>query len=273
MGITVRALSVMEQAVPVKAVLNNQPNRLPEGVFISGISDVEWSDGSVSQGVKHPGCVYYIDTGDYKIVVDTGAGDIELLSAFRRKRGDVFYLRDEPHWRLEAQLGRLGVSPDEIDIVINTHLHWDHIGGYTLFKHAKFYIQKDEIPYGLGTPAYAPHYYSSMRSCVTDIADRIVVVDGHSHIADGVELWKLGGHTPGSQAVAVRTDKGTVALAADVIPKYENWNYSWPGPAGNFWSLAELVQAQEWLMRNADIVIPGHDWKVWDLYPDGIIAA
>ncbi|WP_373893745.1 N-acyl homoserine lactonase family protein [Virgibacillus sp. CBA3643] len=272
MSITIKALYVSEQAVPVKAVLNNIGSNHPDGITINNISPVEWSDGTVSDGVKHPSSVYYIDNGTKKIIVDTGVGDVLRIKETREKRGDVFYIHSKPEWDLETQLNELGVTPDDIDIVINTHLHWDHIGENSLFKKAKFYVQKDEIPYALKAPGYAPHYFDSMRSCVTDIADQLVLLDGDAGITDGVDVWKVGGHSPGSQVVAVKTDKGVVALTADVIPKYDNWNHDWPGPAGNIWNLTELVQAHQTLKQKADIVIPGHDWRVWEVYEDGIIG-
>ncbi len=90
------------------------------------------------------------------------------------------------------------------------------------FRTSTIYVQKDEIPYALKAPAYAPHYFDSMRSCVVDIVDQLVLLDGDVGITDGVEVWKVGGHSPGSQVVTVKTEKGIVALAADVIPKYDN---------------------------------------------------
>lgn len=272
MNIKIKAFYVAEMAIPVKAVLNNLGNKVPEEVTIGNVADVEWSDGTVSKGVKHPASVYYIDNGKEKIIVDSGPGDLQRIRETREKRGDVFYIDTKLEWDLQTQLENAGVNPDDIDIVINTHLHWDHIGENTLFKNAKFYIQKDEIPYALQAPSYAPHYFGSMRNCLTDIASQIVFLDGDSNIAEGVDVWKVGGHTPGCQTVAVKTEKGVVALAADVIAKYENLEYDWPGPAGNIWNLTELVQAHQLLRKNADIVIPGHDWRVWDVFEGGVIG-
>src|SRR5699024_10453864 len=128
------------------AVLNNMGNNLPVGMSINNISTVEWSDGTSSEGVKHPASVYYIDNGKHKILVDTGVGDVQRIKNTREKRGDVFYLYSHPDWSLEKQLNDIGVTTGDIDIVINTHLHWDHIGENSLFKNATFYVQKDEIP-------------------------------------------------------------------------------------------------------------------------------
>ena len=53
---------------------------------------------------------------------------------------------------------------------------------------------------------------------------------------------------------------------------YENWNYDWPGPAGNVWDLGELARAHATLRRKADIIVPGHDWRFWEVHPGGIVG-
>ena len=271
MGISVHALPVAEMAVPVGAVLSNLGGIVPPDISIHGITKVEWSDGTITDGVKHPGCVYYIEGAAKTILVDTGVGDFDRIRAVRQRRGDRFYLASKPEWGLAAQLKGLGLEPDDIEIVVSTHLHWDHIGGNALFRRARFYAQKDDVPLALTGPRYAPHFFREMASCITNVAGSLVLLDGDAEIVPGVEVWKVGGHTPGSQIVAVQTDKGVVALANDVINKYENLEYDWPGPTGNMWNMDDLLRAYARLKRQAMIVIPGHDWKVWDRYPGGKI--
>ncbi len=268
----IHVLCIAEMAIPLKAVFNNLSDHIPNGMTISGITDVEWSDGTVTKGVKHPGCVYYFETGEHKILVDTGVGDFDLIRKLRIERGDRFYLVDKPEWDLVHQLAELGIRPDDIDIVILTHLHWDHVGSNELFKQARFYVQKDDIPYALAAPTYAPHFFEPVSRYIKNISNRICLLDGDAKIVDGVEVWHVGGHTPGSQVVALKTEGGLVVLTADVIPKYDNWDYDWPGPAGNIWNLSEVVSAHALVRRRADIIVPGHDWKVWDIYPGGVIG-
>ena len=272
MKMSVTALCLMELAVPTKAIFNNLGNHLPAGIEIHGRTQVDWSDGSTSEGVKHPGCAYLIRTDDRRILVDTGIGHLkQQLVAFRKARGDIFYLRQEPEWALDVQLQRFGLTPDDIDTVIMTHLHYDHLGGMPLFNNARFYVQKDELPFAFMTPRYAPFYFECMRESLIAVSDRLIVVEGDQQVVPGIELWKLGGHSPGSQAVALRTGHGTVVLAADVIPKYENWDHDWPGAAGNIWNMDEQLRAHERLRKEADLLVPGHDWRVWEFHQDGVI--
>jgi glyoxylase-like metal-dependent hydrolase (beta-lactamase superfamily II) len=245
---------------------------IPADISIHGITKVEWSDGSVTDGVKHPGCVYCIEGVGKRILVDTGVGDFDRVRAIRTRRGDRFYLKSKPEWDLVTQLKALGIEPNDVEIVISTHLHWDHIGGNTFFPRARFYVQKDDVPLALAGPRYAPHFFQEMAGCITAVADRLVLLDGDAEIVSGVEVWKVGGHSPGSQVVILHTEKGTVALAGDVINKYENLKYDWPGATGNMWNIDELLRAHARLKREAHIVIPGHDWRVWDNFPEGRIT-
>lgn len=272
MDVKVKAMHVAELAVPVKAVLNNLGNNFPEHVVIHNITDVEWIDGSVTKGVKHPSCCFLIQDHGVNILVDTGVGDGAKLISTRKKRGDIFYYHSKPEWALEKQLLDQGLTVNDIDIVINTHLHWDHVGSNYLFTKSKFYIQKDEIPFAINAPPYAAHYFPEYREFTTSVMDRTVLIDGDARISENVSVWKIGGHSPGSQAVVINSQLGKIILAADAIPKYENWDYDWPGPAGNIWNLTELIQAHHRLKTQADILIPGHDWGVWERFKDGWIV-
>lgn len=272
MSVHVRCLPVCEVAFPVKAILNNLGEHLPHDVSIEGVTEVAWSDGTTSEGVKGPGCVYYIETNQQKIVVDTGVGDFDLVRSIRQRRGDRFYLQQRSEWDLSLQLRGLGTDPADIATVISTHLHWDHVGGNRLFRNARFYVQAADLQLARTAPRYAPHFFKELARCTLDVSDRLVVLEGNACIAPGIEVWKVGGHTPGSQVVAIESDRGLIVLAGDVISRYENWDYEWPGPMGNMWSLRELVNAIALLKARSAVVIPSHDWKVWQRFPGGIIV-
>lgn len=270
MGVTIRILAVGEQAIPLAATYNNIGTYAKELEAIGGKTSVEWSDGTTGAGVKHCCCVYLFESAGRRYLVDTGVGDFEKVRGIRVARGDKFYLRElEP---LEKQLAGLGLRPDDIDVVVNTHLHWDHVGGNRLFPRARFFMPADDIPYALEAPAWAPHFFPGMRDCVVDVADRLTAVRGEVMLDDNVRIVQLGGHTPGSMVPLVKTGVGVVALTGDIICKYENWENNWIGPAGNIWNLGELMKAFDTLRLRADVVIPGHDWRVFDRHPGGIVG-
>ncbi|HLL49394.1 MAG TPA: MBL fold metallo-hydrolase, partial [Thermomicrobiales bacterium] len=95
-------------------------------------------------------------------------------------------------------------------------------------------------------------------------------IDGDLRVTDGVSLKKLGGHTPGSQAILVDTDAGRVCLSGDLFYFYLNWELNWP--VGSFFDLNELMRAYAWMNANADIIVPQHDWKFFELYPEGWVG-
>lgn len=271
MSVSIKALVNTEMAIPVKAVFHNMSEFDPVRKDIGMITEVQWSDGTVSEGIKHCGCVYLIQDGDKKILVDTGVGDFANIIDVRMRRGDKFYLKEVAS--VTDKLADMNISPDDIDMVINTHLHWDHCGGNKYFTKAKFYIPEADVALALTAPCWAPHFFSEMRSCVTDIADRAILVNDGIHVTDNIRLVRLGGHTPGSLGVLADTkERGTVALAGDVVCKYENLNHDWIGPSGNIWNVSELVNAVRILRDMSDEIVPSHDWRIFDRYPEGIIT-
>ena len=86
----------------------------------------------------------------------------------------------------------------------------------------------------------------------------------------GVEVWKVDGHSPGSQAIIVETSKGKVAIAGDLIYSFKNLEFDWP--AGVIWNLSQWEKSVNMLKQNTDIVLPNHDYFLWELFSNGIIG-
>jgi N-acyl homoserine lactone hydrolase len=109
---------------------------------------------------------------------------------------------------VEDGLGRLGLKPEDIDIVIATHLHCDHIALSHLYRKAKFIVQKRELEYALN-----PHPIDTI------LYDRPSfeglnweVIDGDIEIASGISVFLTTGHSPGGQSVEVITTAGRVII-------------------------------------------------------------
>jgi glyoxylase-like metal-dependent hydrolase (beta-lactamase superfamily II) len=271
MSVFIKALVNSEMAIPVKAVFHNMSENSPIRQKIGMITDVKWCDGTVSEGIKHCGCAYLVQDNGRNILVDTGMGDCSKIIDIRMRRGDKFYLREVS--TIQAKLAEMNLKPEDIDIVINTHLHWDHCGGNSYFTKAKFYIPEADIPLALSAPCWAPHFFPEMRNCLTNIIDRAVLVKESIQITDQISVIRLGGHTPGSLGVLINTeDRGVIALAGDVVCKYDNLELDWIGPAGNIWNISELVDSIRKLRSLSDEIVPSHDWRIFDRYPDGVIT-
>jgi len=134
-----------------------------------------------------------------KILVDTGIGQLP------EKHARFHKIIRKPGEGLEAQLKALGIRPEEIDIVVNTHLHFDHCGNNALFKNAKFYVQVGELRY-----AYAPDRF--MKNAYVreffDLEVDYVPVRGRYKLTEHVTLIPTPGHTPGHQSVVVELPDG-----------------------------------------------------------------
>lgn len=270
MSIRVHVLPVIEMAVPLTGVYQNIGPHAAKLRDMPNVRSVHWGDGGVSEGITHCGVICCIEGAEKRILVDTGAGDVNAINAYRLQKGDHFFVRELD--TVEHQLAKIGVGLDDIDVVINTHLHWDHVGGNHMFQHAEFYLPFLDIPYAMTALPWAPHFYPSVRENVIACSQGAHMVRGSEKVCDGVYIQHLGGHSEGSQGVFVRTDAGVVALAGDVVTKYANIEENWPGPSGNIWNTTELMEAYAYIRMHADIVVPFHDWQLFDRHKDGIIG-
>jgi len=231
---------------------------------------IEWHAGKKAPGVRQPVPIWYIEGTRQKILVDTSFDSADNVKAVLDAYGINAFCRREPEWEIGNALAKVGVRPEEIDVVILTHLHFDHVGNNELFTKAKFIVERDELAWALSPPPFGVFYYPEFAHHVANVRTQILAVDGDVRIEPGVEIWKVGGHSPGSLAVAVETDRGKVVLAGDNIYDYVNLKNHWP--IGVFWRLDQVLGAYDRFEREADIIVPNHDWRVWEVYPGGVIG-
>jgi|GEM_PF-6426425 len=165
-----------------------------------------------------PTYVWLIEGADAgPILVDTGIPSIEI--------GNKWYSpsvkwKQTPGQRLEKILPeRTGIRIEDIQVIINTHIHFDHCGQNNLFKGKKIIAQKKDLEVGkkhekgfFGTHPFDVGYHT------TTVGDaEFDEREGDFEICKGVRVITTPGHTPGSQTVLVDTDEGTVGLAGDVF--------------------------------------------------------
>ena len=160
-----------------------------------------------NQGEKIDICslMYLLRGGQDLILVDTGMSDPDWATKYHHP--STRHPSQEP---VEA-LARLGVSPEQISIVICTHLHWDHCFNNSLFKKARIIVQREEIQYALFPLPIHALYYEAFSLGMTppwlnDIA-RFEIIDRDREIVPGISVIKLPSHTTGIQGVNVETKK------------------------------------------------------------------
>jgi glyoxylase-like metal-dependent hydrolase (beta-lactamase superfamily II) len=155
------------------------------------------------------------------VLVETGIGP-----KLDRKLHSLYGVEQDPG--LIGSLARLGFGPEEVDFVINTHLHFDHCGGNTLrngkgevvpaFPRARYIIQRGEWewannPHEREKGSYRPENFRPLADF-----GLLDLVDGDSPVTDGVEVMLAPGHTARHQCVKVKSEGKTLAYLGDLVP-------------------------------------------------------
>lgn len=167
---------------------------------------------------------YFIDHPDAKIVVDLGftVEDYTPRTGFPLRANEQgFRFKQEKHENPKAQLKKIGVSIDDIDYVVISHLMLEHAGYLPLFdgKKAKIVVQRKELEYAHanGNPKCAAepfHSWMYYASHFNRPGLNYMIIEGDYMLVPGVEILFTPGHTPGYQMLRVDLKKeGTVILS------------------------------------------------------------
>jgi glyoxylase-like metal-dependent hydrolase (beta-lactamase superfamily II) len=218
--------------------------------------------------------VWLVRGAEREFVVDTG---FNAAAAARRQRQLV-----RP---VENALSLMGVETQDMQDVVITHLHYDHVGNFDLFPRATFHLQDLEMQYATGRcMCHEPMRYAfdveDVVGMVRNVyAGRVRFHAGDAQLAPGISVHLIGGHTMGLQAVRVATRRGHVVLASDASHFYANMGEARPFPI--VYNVADMMEGWAKLRSLADSpehVIPGHDPLVLERYPapskelQGIVA-
>ena len=133
------------------------------------------------------------------ILVDTGIGDPPA--------GIIRYW-DIVNQQMVAALAEHDLSPGDVRIVINTHLHWDHCGQNAVFRHAPFYVQRPELERARREETLTSQWFDFTGA-------RFELVDGEAEIAPGVRVIPTPGHTVGHHSVVVAGEAGEQVFIGD----------------------------------------------------------
>jgi N-acyl homoserine lactone hydrolase len=165
---------------------------------------------------------------------------------------------------LSSALEQRGLSGSDIDAVVFTHAHWDHMQNLDLFPRAVFCLHPAELSY-----LADPHPRDSATPRWTRAAlgqYPIREVTEGSGLMDGVSVLAVPGHSAGTVAVAVATGEGTAVIAGDAIQSGQVARHR--RNALVFWDVAMADRSVRRLVDLADVVYPGHD-RAFRLDADG----
>lgn len=204
---------------------------------------------------------WYIEGSDKKILVDTGGGDPSHIVHPR-----LLPYKREDDQKIENALKKIGVRCEDIDIVVVTHLHWDHSADNGLFPKAKIIVQEEELrtarsPFPVST-------YGYIRSTVENID--YTVISGDKEIAEGVTLIFTPGHTLGMQGVLVEGENGRCFIASDTVGLFRCLESDPPLISGVYVDMQKYYESLEKIKKlSVPIILPGHDLKVFErkVYP------
>jgi len=203
-----------------------------------------------------------IRTGGKLILVETGAGD-----KWDAKRKAIYAFEGA---RLPEQLAARGIQPEQIDLVINTHLHFDHCGWNTqvvdgklvpTFPRARYAVQRGELEHAR-TPterdraSYFPENFEPMAA-----SDQWWLLDGDCEIAPGVELIRAPGHNRDMMCVRLSGGGQTAMFLADLVPTTAHLPPAWIMGFDSY-PLTTLENKKKWLgeiARRGWLALFGHD--------------
>ena len=172
-------------------------------------------------------------------------------------------------------LAGLGVDAADEPIVVVTHAHYDHIGNLAHFSRSPIVIARAEVEFWAGPYGRRAQFHHSveddeLRVLAAAVDSGRVTLFGDRHqVADGIEVIRVGGHTPGQAVVSVRTADGPVLLASDAVHYYEECDKNMP-----FVSAANLIDMYAGFDRvramvadgSSAHVVSGHDPATLDRF-------
>ena len=169
------------------------------------------------------------------VLIDTGLGNKEDAKFL-----DIYGIENtgaEGRTALEDGIRAAGFSPEDITLVINTHLHFDHAGGNTwraptgevlpVFPKARYVVQGGEKDYAEHTNERTAASYFSANWVPLVASGQLEVVQGGRELLPGIEVRPTPGHTPHHQSVVLRSGGETACFLGDLIPTTHHLPLPW----------------------------------------------
>ena len=170
-----------------------------------------------------------VRTGELNVLIDTGCGH-----KYTQKQIRIYGIEHPPD--MLSQLAARGLDPGDIDVVVNTHLHFDHCGGNTLvrggevvptFPAATYVVSRTEFeqasqPNERTAASYMKHNWEPVQD-----EGRLELVDDNTEIVPGIRLIATPGHTLGHQSVRIEADGRVFFCIGDLCPTQAHVPLPW----------------------------------------------
>lgn len=213
-----------------------------------------------TERVQIPITCYLVRTSEATILFDTGVAPRAVPGLLRNDPLARFAEEDLLVHRLHA----LGLAAADVDLVVLSHLHFDHAGGAALFPTSELVVQKDEYAHAHYPAACFEAFY--YRKNFDLPGSRWRLLEGDTELVTGVTALRSDGHTPGHQSLLVELpETGPVILAGDAC--YWQEHVDGERVPGVVWNPALALHSIKRLKTIARLVggriFPGHDPVFW----------
>ena len=179
----------------------------------------------------------------------------------------LFRIGFQPGEEVSARLEAIDRDPGKIDLIINSHFHFDHVGGNGLIPNATMLVQRREWEAGMDSETAARRGFNPRDF---DLGHKLRLVDGeHDVFGDGSVVCLLThGHTPGHQSLRLKLDSGEIVLAADACYFCQTLRERrLPRNMYDREAMLASLDRLEVLERSGARIFFGHDPEFWQTVP------
>jgi glyoxylase-like metal-dependent hydrolase (beta-lactamase superfamily II) len=203
---------------------------LDGGAFFGVVPKTMWSKRVTADALNR------LDAGLNSLLVRTGKKNILIETGIGNKLPEKMAQIYKQPAKLLDNLHVAGVAPEDIDIVVNSHLHFDHCGWNTVrrgdqlvatFPNAKYYVQEQEWEHGrLHLERDAISYMSPNYDPLLETG-QMVLLNGDLELLPGVSVKVFPGHTANMQAVVIESGSKKACYISDLIPTSHHLDVTW----------------------------------------------
>lgn len=221
--------------------------------------------GADPDPIELPFSIFFVRADGLNVLVDTGIACPDETAAHHHP------LEQTEEQNILTALAGIGVDAAEIDVVVNTHLHWDHCANNHKFPNAKLYAQRSELQYAIAPLPLHRHAYDEIEldghgMCTAlpgFLKAGLTLIEGDLNLSPNLHILHTPGHSPGSQSLFV-TGIENYLIPGDNIPLLQNVESEYFIPNPIHVDLEYYFASIRRSTSEADVILPGHDSRVFD---------